>query len=55
MELDISELSKWNCIIEPKTIGTKSSGGLYLGDIDCAQDQYLLTKLHIGAVLSVID
>lgn len=31
------------------------SGGLYLGDIDCAQDPFLLQQLNIGAMLSVID
>jgi atypical dual specificity phosphatase/dual specificity phosphatase 12 len=53
--LDPNELSKWNCIIEPKVRGNKSYSGLYIGDIDCAKDQYLLQKLQIGAILSVID
>lgn len=43
--LDPNELSKWNCIIEPKVRGDKSYSGLYIGDIDCAKDEYLLQKL----------
>lgn len=31
------------------------SGGLFIGDIDCAQNQQLLAQLQIGALLSVID
>ncbi|CAD8137087.1 unnamed protein product [Paramecium octaurelia] len=55
MNLDPNELSKWNCILEPKTNGINTYSGLYIGDIDCAKDQYLLSKLQIRAVLSVID
>ncbi|CAD8047841.1 unnamed protein product [Paramecium primaurelia] len=55
MNLDPNELSKWNCILEPKTNGINTYSGLYIGDIDCAKDQYLLQKLQIRAVLSVID
>lgn len=38
-----------NCIIDPA--GT--SGGLYLGNIDAAQNVTMLRKHNIGAVLTV--
>lgn len=47
----MEELSKWNCIIE----AVDGIGAVYLGDIDCAQNDFLLKSLGIGAVLSIID
>ncbi|KAM3141131.1 hypothetical protein pb186bvf_006736 [Paramecium bursaria] len=49
------KINKWDCIIEPIMKNNIQIGGLYIGDIDCAQSQELLRKLQIGAILSVID
>ncbi|CAD8059091.1 unnamed protein product [Paramecium primaurelia] len=40
-----------NCIIAP----LNGVGGVYLGNLDAAQNSELLSKYQIGAVLSVID